>query len=648
MNFSRYAFRQGMAVLSFILLTAAAGAQEKLQILPAHPRRGEAILVRYRPDAPGAVIPDTAKAVQMVFTYSNLYELPHAIELKKSGPFWEALLVLPPYATYATFILQSGDQKDQAATGRHFEIAVYDSLARRIRDGYLYEAYSLPAQLGRVPDLSRLQANLYERELQQYPDNYEAKLRLLNYQMATSGNEKQRAELRKKAEDVIAAKFFERPGNMGVLNRVTMGYLIIGENSRLDSIRQVVREKYPASEAGFELITSAILSEEDTATRISGLEQLLKKENPSNRKYLYDAHQALVKLYAARGQPSRALYHLSRSGQDSSPYRPETLKKQAEVLMRAGIGLDTARQIALEALSMAHRFPAGLIRYFPETGYLPAYVGPEQREEVTRKAQGNLLSLLALIDFKKGARQRALEEIQVALAASGDVETLANAGTLYSTLGRPEQAFDAYRKIMLQVPEDSESLGHMKAAYLAWKGGPDGWDEEMKALQQHWKEEMTARLKQEIIKVKAHDFVKGLVDLEGRPVSAGTIKNKIVVVDFWATWCVPCMQEMPYVQRVYEKFAGNDQVAFMVVNSGSKNELKDAQGWWGNKKYSFPVYYNTDGQIGDKLGFNFIPALYIIDKNGDIRFKTIGFEGPSIERKIEAAIELLQTAGAEL
>jgi thiol-disulfide isomerase/thioredoxin len=111
---------------------------------------------------------------------------------------------------------------------------------------------------------------------------------------------------------------------------------------------------------------------------------------------------------------------------------------------------------------------------------------------------------------------------------------------------------------------------------------------------------------------------------------------------FWATWCVPCMQAMPYLQKVYEQFKEDKDVQFLVINSGSKNSLADAQGWWGNKKFSFPVYYNQDPMVGEKLGFNVITAVYIIDKAGNIRFKTIGFEGPVIERKITSAINLLK------
>jgi len=632
---------QGKLFLPAVLFSLALQAQPKLQIVPEHPQRGQRITIRYNTESKEAAISDTVSHLEMVFTYSNLYELPGTIALQKNGGYWETSFVLPRYATYATFYVQSDDQKDQPEQGRHFEIAVYDK-DKRVKDGYLYEGYSLPAQKGRIPNLARMQAALFEKELQQYPENYEAKLRLLNYKMNTAATETEKAQYRKKAEAIIADKFREDPGNMGLLNRVTMGYLIIGENERLDSIRKVVKEKYPNTQAGFELLISEATRSGDTAQRIARLERLIKKENPSNKKYLADAHQALMSLYAAMGQEEKALYHLKRSGQDDSPYRPETLKKQAETLMRAGIGLDTAYQLAKQSLALAGQFPAGLIRYFPETGYLPAYVTPEKRAATTAKARGNLLSLLALIEMKRGNKNAAGQLMEEALDTSSDVETLSNAGVFYTAMDQNDKAFAAYKEIMLQVPEDTASLARMKASYRLWKKGLEGWDRQLEELSNHWKDQITRQLQKEMIEVKAHDFLKAVVDLEGKPVAEDVVKNKILILDFWATWCVPCMQELPYVQKAYDKYAKANDVAFMIINSGAKNSLADAQGWWGNKKYSFPVYYNTDEQIGEKFGFNFIPALYIIDKKGNIRLKTIGFEGPSIQRKIEAAIELLK------
>ena len=629
-------------LLAFIFLSSVSStySQEKLRITPSMPERGQEITIQYNPLAPGGTISANAEKIEMVFTYSNLYEVANKISLQKNGNLWETKIPLARYATYATFYLQSGDVKDQPAADKHFAIAVYDK-GKRIFNGYLYEGYSISAQTGKVPDLAARQAKLYQRELENNPNNYEAKLRLLNYKMTiASGTEKEK--LTKEAEAVIAAKFYENPGKMGFMNKTTMGYLIIGQNSRLDSIRQVVKDKYPNSEAGYEMRIADIRKEDDEAKMVKGLLALVKTENSSNKEYLNSAHETLMEYYASKKQTAKALHHLSKLGDDNSPYRAKTLKERAGLLYNAGIALDTALNLANRSLALADSYPAGLIRFFPETGHIPSFVDKETRVKTTNTARGNLLSLIGLIKLKQGYVSESGTYIADALQASSDNETLSNAGEYYRKTGANKKAFEVYKQIMFQTPEDTASARKMKEGYMAWKKSVDGLDTHMAELNEHWKVEMLKRLKKEIVKIAAPDFVSALVDLKGQPVSKESLKNKIIVLDFWATWCAPCMQEMPYLQRAYETFKNDSNVVFMVINSGSKNSLEDAQGWPGNKKYSFPVYYNNDPMIGDKLKFNVIPATYIIDQAGDIRFKTIGFEGPVIERKIIAAINLLK------
>ena len=199
-----------------------------------------------------------------------------------------------------------------------------------------------------------------------------------------------------------------------------------------------------------------------------------------------------------------------------------------------------------------------------------------------------------------------------------------------------------FKKIATHDPDDTIAMQKMKSNYVAWKKDNAGLDKVVKEIEDYWAAEMTKELQKEIIRIVSPDFWSSVVDLKGNPLPANFINNKIVVVDYWATWCVPCIKEMPYLQRAYEKYKDDPNVIFMVINSGSKNELSDAQNWWGNKKFSFPVYYNNDRTVGERLGFNVIPATFIVDTKSNIRFKTVGFEGPVIERKIPAAIELLK------
>ena len=629
-------------ILLFLFLASGSGAaiaQQKLQLIPAEPQRGEKLTIRYDPSAPGAKIPASADTVEMVFTYSNFYEYPWRIPMSKNGRYYEFSFVVPHYATFATFYLQSGTVKDQPASDKHFAIPVYKD-GRRIENSYLYEQYSLQSQMGKVPELEAKKAELLEQELKEYPDNYEAKLRLLNYKMAT-GNDADKQRYREEARKVIADKFYEYPGKAGYMNKTTMGYLIIGENSRLDSIRKVVRRDFPESEVGYGMRISEIAQEEDTAVMARKMELLLRNERADNKAFFSEAHDRLFRHYASLKQKDKALYHLENIKKDFTPYTPEILKEQSEILLNAGIALDKALKLARHALVLSDTFEVGLTRHFPETGHIPSFVSREERKASTLKNTGIMKSVIALILNKQGFEQDAAANMAEALQLSEDPELLANAGKFYSETKQHDKAFAVYKKIMLQVPEDTVSLARMQDSYLNMGRSKDQWTGELDALNTHWKNEMLEELRKEIITEDAPDFVPALVDLSGKPVSKSILNNKVVVVNFWATWCVPCMKEMPYMQNAYTRYAGNKNVQFMVVNSGSNNSLDDARGWSGNKTYNFPVFYNKDRTIGTKFGFNVIPATYILDQEGKVRFEIIGFEGPVIQRKVEVAIDML-------
>ena len=99
---------------------------------------------------------------------------------------------------------------------------------------------------------------------------------------------------------------------------------------------------------------------------------------------------------------------------------------------------------------------------------------------------------------------------------------------------------------------------------------------------------------------------------------------------------------MPYFQKLHDKYKNNPEVMFMVVNSGSNKTIDDARKWTKkNTQYSFPIYFNTDKNIGEKVGFTLIPTIAVIDKAGEMQFRTIGFEGPILEKKLVIEIGLL-------
>ena len=612
--------------------------QARVSISPDHPKRGETVSVVYSASPENN---NSNPAPVLSFTYSNLYELPQKMEMIPNGPDWKVTFKLPAYAIFATFIINDGEKIIKPSEKRHYEIVVYKNKDERVEKGYLYQAYSLSAQEGRVPDLKEKQADLFREELKHNPDNYEAKLSLLNYKISKVADG-EKVKLYKEANDIIAKKFYTDPGKMEFTNLTTMGYLMMGENSRLDSLRVVIREKYPTSEAGYDLRISDLSSLADSAKMIAGLENLLKEENKQNREYLTGAHQLLFEYYAGKKNLSKTLHHLSFLNDSFTPYTPADLKKQAETLYDHSVGLDTALALAKRSMSYADTFPISLTRYFPETGYLPSYVSRQQRKESITKVTGQLKSLMALIMYKQGKLEEAKNTMAVAIKISSDNETSQNAGKYYNETQQFEPAFNAYKNASISDAGDTTSYQLMELNYRKWKGSMNGIEKYVEEIEGHWMAEMNKQLQKEIISKPLPDVIANYVDLQGNALPADLVKNKIVIMDFWATWCGPCMEAMPFMQLAYEKYKDDPDVVFMIVNSGSKNDLSDAQNWWGNKKFSFPVYYNKDRSIGDKLGFNVIPATYIIDKKGNIRFKTIGFEGKGMTRKLTAQIEMMK------
>ena len=576
-------------------------AQQRVTISPAYPERGQTVTITYDPTAAGAGIPANAAPVTLVFSYSNFYNQAWRMNMQRAGEKWTTSFVLPNYATFATFYLESGEAIDKPAADRHYEVGVYKNKIP-VEDMLLYKAYSLTAQMGKSPLLADKQAALYKEELTRYPNNYEAKLRLLTYKINKAGTTKEKEQFRAQAQQVIADKFNSAPTNAGNMNKVTMGYLIIGENTRLDSIRRVAMERYPDSDLGRDIMTGIVSKGKDTARQIVFFENELKKETPEHRESFADMHEILFRYYAVKKDSNKALYHARfLTTAKENPYQLLTWQSIAQTLLDNNVTLDSARWYAQRSLDSIYRYPVGVIRYFPETGYIYPYVDDSTRQAVQNKGSRHLHSILGLIAMKQRLFAEADKQMEQAVDYYADKETLDNAAGYYQQTGNSG-----------------------KLAELA----------------QFRKKMLLEKVRKQRINKPAPPL-NTFVDLKGKPVSLESLKGKIVVIDFWATWCVPCMQEMPYLQKLYDRYKQHPDIVFMIINSGAKNSLADAQGWSGNKKYTFPVYYNTDPAVGDKFRFTIIPASYLINKAGNIIFSNIGFEGPEVEEKLQQQIEIL-------
>jgi len=112
-----------------------------------------------------------------------------------------------------------------------------------------------------------------------------------------------------------------------------------------------------------------------------------------------------------------------------------------------------------------------------------------------------------------------------------------------------------------------------------------------------------------------------LKDLQGQEVRLSDLRGKVVLLNFWATWCKPCKEEMPAMQAAYDKLRDEGLVVLAV------NELEDVQRVAEHVRshgHTFPVVMDHDNRIANRYGVVGLPASFLIDRQGIVRERVSG------------------------
>src|SRR5687768_2951359 len=130
------------------------------------------------------------------------------------------------------------------------------------------------------------------------------------------------------------------------------------------------------------------------------------------------------------------------------------------------------------------------------------------------------------------------------------------------------------------------------------------------------------------------DFL--LQDLKGNTVKFSSLKNKVVFLNIWATWCPPCVAEMPGIQSLYDKVKGNKNIAFVML-SVDQNGMEKVKKFVAKKGYTFPVYLPANN-VPAAFQTQSIPTTFILSKDGKIAAKHNGmadYDSPKVKEFLE-------------
>lgn len=129
-----------------------------------------------------------------------------------------------------------------------------------------------------------------------------------------------------------------------------------------------------------------------------------------------------------------------------------------------------------------------------------------------------------------------------------------------------------------------------------------------------------------------------ITDLEGKTIDFESLKGKVVFLNIWATWCPPCVAEMPNIQSLYEK-AGSDKIAFVMlsVDKGGREKVKK---FIDKKGFTFPVYMPAS-QFPEEFYSKAIPTTFIISPEGKIVARQEGmaqYDTPEVQEFLQRMV----------
>lgn len=250
------------------------------------------------------------------------------------------------------------------------------------------------------------------------------------------------------------------------------------------------------------------------------------------------------------------------------------------------------------------------------------YDSDQEFQEATDRREAPLHAALGWAFFRGGQLKRAQKELHQAFEADpGSAELVHRLGLFYKERGRLDEAEEYFAKgVAIEMHGENPNDVALRDLYKARKRTLDGFDEYRGSL-----DEIDRRHRKRNVlnaRIESPDQIPAfeLKTLDGKTISLESLQGKIVVVNYWGIWCYWCVEELPELQLLHQKYKDNPDVVILTINNDPNP--KDVPPWMKQKGYDFPVLLD-DGYGSDHAEITTYPTTWYLDKQGRKIFEKV-------------------------
>ncbi|RPJ49308.1 MAG: TlpA family protein disulfide reductase [Candidatus Latescibacterota bacterium] len=650
---------RGLTVLFAALAALAASCADRgkpepaaFSVLPEAPSAGDAVTIRYRPDLSGSPL---ARAASIELRYSLVSAAgdvrSEEVPMTSTGGAWSASFVpserMPEGPVLLVAAFANADDRDAYDNNRDDPWVVMFREDGRVAEGANLQLSRIrggelrlegPVEMSVDRDLAR---DLVRQELAIWPENRRAAAASWSLALRELREDPVRLDSLRTAIRAVVDDYFRVSSSWAALppDAVPMleMYDRIGAEGRHDSLSAALLSRFPADSATAEYGVQALVDRRDLEGSASRLRDFLDEHPESPASKL--GRGMLLSLYMYRlGTPERAAEVVRTDRPIDTQYLvgyAEWLAAQpgrlgeAETVFRRCWEEDRAAEWTSSGSASRSEWMEFQRWRLSRTGLGLAGVLKEsgRGEEAA--------SLLAELALAEGPGAEADPEVLVALAGAEE------------DLGRPADAVRTFERLAERWMPTAEALAGWRRAYEAAGSGSD-FDAYSEGYRERRMARLIERLADRALDRPAPDI--SFEDPTGAKSSLSDYRGKVVLIDFWATWCGPCRRSLPQLDEIYAKRGEIGDFEILPINVWERNAGEERRtavaASWKELGLSMPYFLDPDAPAGtgspatDLFHVSGIPTSFVIGRDGKILFKTVGYEGDSAIEEMRAKIAI--------